>query len=105
MHNLCRLLPFVALLLSVSNSPADPLARQSNDSKLPFGSISGRVTLNGKPVPRVPVILTQNAFEGDVKPVAKTTTDQDGRFRITNVPAGSFNLSAFAPAFVFDGAT
>ena len=102
MHNLSRLLVFFALLLSVSNSPAYPLARQSNDLKSPSGSISGRVTSNGKPVPRVPVILTQNPFDGDGKPVARTTTDQDGRFRIANVPAGSFNLSAFAPAFVFD---
>jgi uncharacterized GH25 family protein len=105
MRNFSRILAFVALLLSVSNSPAYALARQSNDSKSPSGSISGRVTLNGKPVPRVPVILTQNAFDGERKRVAKTTTDQDGRFRITNVPAGSFNLSAFAPAFVFDDRT
>jgi hypothetical protein len=102
MYNLSRFLVFFALLLSVSNSPAYPLARQSNDSKSPSGSISGRVTSNGKPVPRVPVILTQNSFDGEGKPVARTTTDQDGRFRIANVPAGSFNLSAFAPAFVFD---
>ena len=102
MHNLSRLLPFVVLMSSVSSSPAYPLARQLNDSKSPSASISGRVTLNGKPVPRVPVILTQNSFDGEGKPVARTTTDQDGRFRITNVPAGSFNLSAFAPAFVFD---
>ena len=102
MDNLSRFLVFFALLLSVSNSPAYPLARQSNDSKSPSGSISGRVTSNGKPVPRVPVILTQNPFDGEGKPVARTTTDQDGRFRIANVPAGSFNLSAFAPAFVFD---
>lgn len=102
MHNFSRRLVFVALMFSVSNSTGDALARQSQDSKLPTGSISGRVTLNGKPVPRVPVILTQNTFDGEGKPVAKTTTDQDGRFRISNVPAGSFNLSAFAPAFVFD---
>jgi hypothetical protein len=102
MHKLSRFLVFFALLLSVSNSPAYPLARQSNDSKSSSASISGRVTLNGKPVPRVPVILTQNSFDGEGKPVARTTTDQDGRFRIANVPAGSFNLSAFAPVFAFD---
>jgi hypothetical protein len=102
MHNFSRRLVLVALMFSVSNSTGYALARQSNDSKSPSGSISGRVTLNGKPVPRVPVILTQNTFDGEGKPVARTTTDQDGRFRISNVPAGSFNLSAFAPAFVFD---
>jgi hypothetical protein len=105
MHNPFRVLVIVALLFNVCTSFGRPIARQSKDSKSPTGSISGRVTLNGKPVPRIPVIVTRNAFDADDKPVAKTTTDQDGRFRITNVPAGSFNLSAFAPAFVLDDRT
>lgn len=102
MHNLSRLLVVVALTLGVSDSAGYPIARQSKDSNSPSGSISGRVTLNGRPVPRISVILTQNALDADDKPVAKVTTDQNGRFRIANVPAGSFNLSAFAPTFVFD---
>jgi len=50
----------------------------------------------------VALVVTRDDHDGEGKPVARTTTDQDGRFRIVNVPAGSFNLSAFAPAFVFD---
>lgn len=82
MHNFSRLLVVGALTLGVSNSAGYPIARQSRDSHSPFGSISGRVTLNGRPVPGVPVILTRNALDAEDKPVAKITTGQDRRFRI-----------------------
>jgi hypothetical protein len=41
----------------------------------------------------------------DDTPVAKATTDEEGRFRIPETPAGSFRLTPFAPAFKFDDRT
>ena len=101
MQKVSHILIAVALLLGVSNSARYAIAQESPDSKSPTGSISGQVKLNGKPVPGVPVILTRSDSDPEDKPVARIMSDSEGRFRIVNVPAGKFNLSAFAPAFVF----
>ena len=66
----------------------------------PSGSISGRVTLADKPAPGVTVLLASAENAPIEKPAAKATTDEDGRFRLTNLPAGPYLVQTFAPAFV-----
>ena len=99
---LVRNLVYVALSLALPDSTGYSFFRQSKETKPPSASISGRVTLNGNPAPGVPVILTRNDMNDDGTAIAKATTDEEGRFRIPEAPAGSFRLTPFAPAFVID---
>ena len=36
-------------------------------------------------------------------PVPIKTTDSEGRYRMSNLPAGSYRISVYAPAYVIDG--
>jgi protocatechuate 3,4-dioxygenase beta subunit len=64
------------------------------------------VTLGGKPVPRVAVLLVPTGiFVGggmQSAPPLKATTDDDGRYRLIGVEAGNYRISPHAPALVPD---
>ena len=85
---------------SVTIFSAKTLAQESK--KEPTGSVSGKVTLGEKPVPRAVVLLTlsDRAFGQDRTPPARGTTDEDGRYRLTGVPAGNYTLAPSTPQFV-----
>jgi len=85
---------------SVTIFSPNTLAQESK--KESTGSVSGRVTLGDKPVPRAVVLLTlsDRAFGPDRTPPARATTDEDGRYRLTGVPAGNYTLAPSTPQFV-----
>ena len=66
-------------------------------------TVTGQVTLKGKGVPGVHVVLRRND-RGDSRrrdnATIKTVTDDDGNYRITNVPLGEYRVLAVAPAFI-----
>ncbi|HZI85347.1 MAG TPA: carboxypeptidase regulatory-like domain-containing protein, partial [Pyrinomonadaceae bacterium] len=70
-------------------------------SKTDTGSVSGRVTVKGKPLPGIIVALSKGESDRRTKPILKSTTDEDGKYRITNVPAGAYQVTPMAPTFVF----
>ena len=74
-------------------------------SKTPKGSISGRVTIKDKAAPGVTVGLRKAGAFGPYDSYLRATTDQDGSYRITSVPAGSYFIAVAAPAFVVTGAS
>jgi hypothetical protein len=69
--------------------------------KIPRGSVSGRVTIKDKPAIGVTVGLRQTPGMGvPMEKFYRGTTDQEGVYRITNVPAGSYEIFPSAPAYV-----
>lgn len=66
------------------------------------GVITGRVSVGEKPVMGVVVGLMsgQTFSTSDSGAVIKATTDAEGRYRLNQVPAGSFRVAALAPGYV-----
>lgn len=99
------ILPVAAVLLACALS-VDPAAFsqpyvQESRAKEASGSVSGRVTLGGKPLANVTVVLSSDTPPWEPHaPPAKATTDEDGRFRITGVAKGNYTVGAYAPAYV-----
>ncbi|MEW6208142.1 MAG: carboxypeptidase-like regulatory domain-containing protein [Acidobacteriota bacterium] len=85
----------IFLLLLVSGASAQDQAR----SKEPTGSITGRVTVDGRAAAGVSVALMPSEFSSQMQPVAKTTTDEEGRFLLTGIRGGRYLLQTFAPAY------
>lgn len=95
------LLAFLTLSLSVFAQSTAPTG------KLPRGTISGRVTIKDKAAAGI-VVGVRKANRSSPftnEPFTKTNTDQDGNYRITNLPAGSYEVVPSAPAFVLGGVT
>src|SRR5688572_13472944 len=91
-------LPFAralaALLLLV------PLSAQGQTAPAgakPTATISGKVTLNEKGAPDILVAaqLLDRPFQ---QPSARAKSDANGRYRLTGLPAGQYQITAIAPA-------
>jgi 5-hydroxyisourate hydrolase-like protein (transthyretin family) len=68
------------------------------------GSVAGKVTVKGKPAPGVVVGLRAGDPGSPFEPSFKATTDQDGRYRLNDIPAGSYQVAPAAAAFVISDA-
>jgi 5-hydroxyisourate hydrolase-like protein (transthyretin family) len=95
-----RYLPAVLLLILSLPTSLWAHAALKQTSKTPRGSISGRVTIKGKGVAGVVITLRRSEFINPNERVQRTRTDEDGNYRITNLAAGSYDISPLAPAFV-----
>ena len=93
-----------ALLLLLLLSAASASARQATTPtpvKDP-ATLSGRVTMSGgKPAREVPVVLQPAEWAPQKVTVAKGLTDEEGRYKLTNVPPGRYQLTAVSPGYVF----
>lgn len=82
--------------------------QDSQNSVQAKGSVTGRVTVDGKPAQGV--IINLNKHEISMKNTIeqafrsssglKTSTDEEGIFHFNDVPAGYYELSPFAPALI-----
>jgi protocatechuate 3,4-dioxygenase beta subunit len=63
-------------------------------------SISGRVTVDGKPAAGVTVVATLSNSFLDNKTVAKSTTDEDGNYKLSGLAAGRFTILPLAKSYI-----
>ncbi len=69
-------------------------------AKVATASVAGRVTISGKPAAGVTVVASLSASFFENKTVAKTTTDEDGNYKLTGLTAGKFSVFPLAKAYV-----
>lgn len=95
-----RLAPaIIAALLLCGTLGQRARSQTGRTNKNSDATVSGRITIKGKPAPGVVVALRLNQSMPSYSGL-KATTDQDGRYRIANVPAGIYRVIPAAPAFV-----
>lgn len=98
MFSVPRIVTFLTVYVVLA-SPTIAL-QQSRQPKEPSGTISGRVTINDQPARGVIVLLLPSGPRLSNTTTSKATTDNDGRFQLRGLPAGGYQLQAFAPALV-----
>ena len=69
-------------------------------SKAPRGTVSGRITIKDKGAPGVAVGLRKSDPVVPNQSYLRATTDQDGFYRVTDVPPGNYEVTPSAPAYV-----
>jgi hypothetical protein len=95
----------IILALSLSCAGFCPVAKsqpnpQNKTSKKAPGSVSGRITVKGKGKGGIVVGVRTGEFGPQMGPLLKAVSDQDGNYRITDLPAGTYQVAPVAPAFV-----
>jgi protocatechuate 3,4-dioxygenase beta subunit len=63
-------------------------------------SISGRITAGGKAAVGITVVATVSNSFFDNKTVAKTTTDDDGNYKLSGLPAGRFTVMPLSKSYI-----
>ena len=91
--------PLLPLLLLPSL--VAPLFAQGPPLTKGNAKIAGRITIEGQPAIGVRVLLKRE--EGSQSPGITATTNDDGLYELTSLPAGSYRVSINAPAFVIEG--
>lgn len=81
-------------------SPAN--SQIKSNKKEPVATVSGKVTIKGKPAPGIVVGMRFTRPE-QFSPTFKGVTDQDGIYNIADVVAGSYHVAPVTPAFVIFG--
>ena len=91
------------LCLLVVLSTAICVQAQTSTQKVGTASISGKVTIKGKPAVGVIVVAgSPEELRTSTSPLHRTRTDETGSYRLRNLSAGTYEISTFTPALVSD---
>jgi hypothetical protein len=99
-NNLTRCLSVLVLVLGSAQFSFQVHSQTKPIKKDPGGTVSGRITLQGKGRGGIVVGLNKEQTGPQTGPVFKATSDADGRYRITDVPAGFYRVVPMAPDYV-----
>ena len=92
----------VAAVILICTAAVSSLSQTTPD-KTATASISGKVKIKDKVVAGITVFAwRQNSGGGGKLKYYRTTTDQNGKYRITNVSAGTYTIRPIAPAFALE---
>jgi protocatechuate 3,4-dioxygenase beta subunit len=75
---------------------------QTNPEKTATASVSGKVTIKNKGVAGIVVYAEQENSRGYTNSNSRATTDQNGNYRIANLPAATYTIRPIAPSFVLE---
>src|ERR1700726_4325232 len=92
-------LTIVSALLMCSAYCPSANSQTAPRRKNPDATVAGKITFKGKPAPGIVVGLRASGPE-EFDPTFKAATDQDGNYRITSVPGGSYEVAPVAPGLV-----
>ena len=99
--SILTLLLFAVMLIAL-DAQAQSERKQITE---PPGSISGRVTLDGKPAPGVKVSAFKDSRHSQGELVTSAKTDQHGQFQLTGLPSDRYHIVVLAPAYVLPEST
>ncbi|GEM_PF-641660 len=103
MKNLIHLIVIVILIIGIS------AVAEAQDLRQGTGSISGRVTVNGKPGRGVVVLVIYEGKDKNDDPhsfadllgrINRLTCGEDGSFHLTNLDAGRYQIGAYTPSLI-----
>ena len=91
-----KIVPVLFLLSAIVSANAQPAA-----AKAPRATISGKVTIGGKGVSGVVVGLAIATPSSSTQVTRfRGVTDEDGNYRIKNLPPDTYQVLVAAPAYV-----
>lgn len=99
-----HLSPILLLLVLEAASFAQVPAANKANAKL-----AGRIIIDGQPALAIQVLLKKRDSQEDLasastqSPAVSAITNADGRYQITNLAAGAYRVSVYAPAYVIEG--
>ena len=96
-----KMLARITLVLSVGHFLILSVGAQSrpNDAGARNGTISGRVTAEGRPLSGIAIALRSSGRDGS-QPFRRTATDAQGRYQFSAVTPGTYEISPLSPRFV-----
>lgn len=97
MFNPARSFIYLVILAFIFIQPASSRGQSVDQKATPTGSISGRVTLGGGAAANVAVVAFGSEMLTRRRPTAKATTDSEGRFRLSGLAPGQYQIATLTP--------
>ena len=90
----------IACILLIAGVAVSAHSQNPSTVKESPATISGKVTVKGQGLAGIVVGMYRSNSPRPSPGTIRTVTDQDGNYRLTNVPPGTFEILPVAPAYV-----